>query len=425
MTVPGILKLASEKINREYDKIHPNFFYSNALEIKSHHHIKRCTCKEVHQSIQDYNDRKWFGLSQGLDILVSSTCFGSDSLGNFLGMYFEVLSCAMLSGLHYLSVAKVWEPQTNHSSSVFIDSIPLIRLNSNPKDSRTIQMNLKTNCGCHQSCHESDKSAWIHNLNDIKSIFLTAIRAHLANKKPEMNATIITDADISPLSIGEITAFIPDVAIHYRCSDNFVGHYGFLPFSAFLHLIPQTGVYTIYVLTEKRGRKTASAEKRHLLRKCDAILQELYKFLTFHFQRAIIVLKRGDDLYDDLARLTFAKITICSVSTFCLWPAISNPNKAYFPESKLVVKGNTSLNLNFEWIRSPAVVLGVDYYGHGTIGPLLQKLGVPGAPNSRYNNGSRPRWSRSRYGSATVSSGSIPARGKSKNGITRIDFPNT
>jgi hypothetical protein len=52
------------------------------------------------------------------------------------------------------------------------------------------------------------------------------------------------------------------------------------------------------------------------------------------FPDAVVVILRGFDLFEDLARLTYAKTTICSVSTFCLWPAISNDNTVYFPLTK-------------------------------------------------------------------------------------------
>ena len=67
----------------------------------------------------------------------------------------------------------------------------------------------------------------------------------------------------------------------------------------------------------------------------------------------------GGDVYDDMAKLTYANITICSASTFCLWPAIANPNQAYFPITKLILDGFTP-NLSFTWMNNNSMINGLD-----------------------------------------------------------------
>jgi hypothetical protein len=170
---------------------------------------------------------------------------------------------------------------------------------------------------------------------------------------------------------------IPDVAIHYRCGDNFVGHYGFLPFRAFRETIPPPlsplAPSTIFVLAENKHRKTGS--KKHLMAKCDAIFQSLFDYLSRLYPQSAVLVRRGDDLYLDMARLAFAKVTICSVSTFCLWPAIISNGTAYFPRTKLIVGGDVSLDFgrNFSWLATPSVVSGAAFT-HATNQQLIAKL---------------------------------------------------
>ncbi len=57
--------------------------------------------------------------------------------------------------------------------------------------------------------------------------------------------------------------------------------------------------------------------------RCNAIFEALLGFLTQHFPDATVVILRGQNIFDDLARLTYAKTVICSVSTFCFWPAVA------------------------------------------------------------------------------------------------------
>jgi hypothetical protein len=81
----------------------------------------------------------------------------------------------------------------------------------------------------------------------------------------------------------------------------------------------------------------------------------LYKHLITRFPFSLVVIKRGGDIFLDVARMARAKILICSASTFCLWPALANPNIAHYPLTPLVLGAwtNTSapfLGLSFHWI---------------------------------------------------------------------------
>ena len=101
----------------------------------------------------------------------------------------------------------------------------------------------------------------------------------------EQLRTVVTAKDISNMPIGSSLPFVPNLAIHYRCSDNFVGHYGFLPFSKFVDIIaPEDEDQTMYVLAENKNRKTSPA-KRHLMEKCDVIFNAMFTFLASRYPR--------------------------------------------------------------------------------------------------------------------------------------------
>jgi hypothetical protein len=196
----------------------------------------------------------------------------------------------------------------------------------------------------------------VKGLHIIKPILWNAFSHHLQTLQNPVTSVLSTDTSNS--AVGAALPFIPDVAIHYRCGDNFIGHYGFLPFSAFKLYIP-AGAKTIYVLADKRGRKTAM--KQHRAAKCDAIFSALFTYLTQLFPQAAVLIRRGGDLTEDLLRLASARTTICSVSTFCLWPALANNHTAYFPLTKLVLRKDATRDLGIKWISTPAVVLGSPY----------------------------------------------------------------
>lgn len=359
------------EINSEFDFRHPlPLNYSLAHQLKSHVFRKRCIYIDPITAIESYVSGQWRSFSHGQNVLVHSPCLGSDSMGNYLGSYFETIACADLAGLHYLSVAKVYEAKSRHIQPPFIKFLPDFIENKIPAHAGQVGESLKKYCPCATSCHEQASSAWVSRLQVIRTIFVQALLSHLADTSTA-KSTVVNRNDISTEVEGSVLPLIPDVAIHYRCGDNFVGHYGFLPFGVIKAKIPESTTL-IFVLAENRGRKTSSVP--HLSMKCDAILTSLGHYLRLHFPHAKIVVKRGDDLYIDMARLSFAKTTICSVSTFCLWPAIASNGTAYFPLSNLIVGGDKSISLGFQWLLMPEVLLGAMHV-HRTAKSLVEMLG--------------------------------------------------
>jgi hypothetical protein len=127
---------------------------------------------------------------------------------------------------------------------------------------------------------------------------------------------------------------IPDVAVQYRCGDN-IGfgktRYGLLPFAAIVDRIPKDS-QTIYVVADSPTRQAYHPYTS----RCGVILEALFKRIKAAFPNALVVIKRGGDLFLDVARLTHSKVLICSASTFCLWPAIANQHAAHYPLTPLV-----------------------------------------------------------------------------------------
>lgn len=293
----------------------------------------------------------FFSLQQA--VLISTPCFYSDSFGNWLSNYFETILCARAAHMHYMAVAKVWEPSVNDSPSALVSRLPSTIQHDNPVSKYVAADIIEKRCPCSGNCHMRPNGLWTKGLSVIRPLLWDALNHHyLTLPRP---STAVLSSDLSTSAVGTTLPFIPEVAIHYRCGDNFVGHYGFLPFSAFNKYVP-AAAKTIYVLADKRGRKTD--RKKHRAVMCDAIFSALFAYLAAAFPTASVVVRRGDDLYMDLLRLAYAPVTICSVSTFCLWPALANNRTAYFPRTKLVVQGDTPTNLGLQWITQPAVVPG-------------------------------------------------------------------
>eukprot|EP00607_Mallomonas_marina_P003289 CAMPEP_0182426964 /NCGR_PEP_ID=MMETSP1167-20130531/13485_1 /TAXON_ID=2988 /ORGANISM="Mallomonas Sp, Strain CCMP3275" /LENGTH=379 /DNA_ID=CAMNT_0024608755 /DNA_START=250 /DNA_END=1386 /DNA_ORIENTATION=+ len=352
------IAVINNSINNAYDQLHVPFAYKRT-GILPHHQAKRCVCLGVHESIRDYKNGIWKTYSKGHQILVNSPCLGSDSLGNNLGMYFEAISCANATGAHLITVSKIWEPKQDHQPSVFLNALPSIFQHPNPvTDRSTLLQRLSEVCKCpSKSCHDDPNGVWLQNIPQIVSLFKTALSSHLDSLSEDQRVTVVHPGDMASVPNGVLLPFIPDAVIHYRCGDNFIGKYGFLPFAAFLEYIPSS-VRTIYVLADARGRKTSTRDKQHFTLKCDAVFNKLYEYLTHHFTSATVVIRRGGNLYTDLVRLTYAKTVICSVSTFCLWPAIANNGTSLFPWTPLVAGGRMDIPLGFTWLNSPPVILG-------------------------------------------------------------------
>jgi hypothetical protein len=330
-------------------------------------------CKQAFKQMNDADSKQLFPKDKPL--VVGAPCFGEDSIGNSLSVYLEGRICAMVAGLTYVSAPKV-EPGlhslANHSFFRGLPSIaePSGEFQTPPEMNQAMLGKL---CPCQSICHEWNYGLMHKHMPVAGNIFRNAVDAFWAelssDRKNELQFQSLRADSGSKIAwrgnkididnrlkttekdeLKEIGLFpaIPDVAVHYRCGDNVVTHYGFLPFGAMKCIISDSD-RTIYILAEHPSRRTDQRRKE----RCQHIFDGLLTYLMKHFPNAVIVLLRGHDMFEDLARLTYAKKAICSVSTFCLWPAVGSNTSAYFPITKLIAKEDVSFNYgpSFHWIK--------------------------------------------------------------------------
>ena len=191
------------ELNVFYDSRHPSPVNFSTSQLKSHHLNKRCILWQPENAINSFLSREFAAITGTNNIFVSSPCLGSDSLGNFLGAYFENMICALLSGAHYVTVAKVYDPATRHAPSAFISHLPDIVVHKSPSTREQSVQLVKKHCTCDLNCHENLDAAWVKGVDTIRPIILGALKHHLS-----VNFRNLTAASAEPV--------IPDVAIHYR-----------------------------------------------------------------------------------------------------------------------------------------------------------------------------------------------------------------
>ena len=300
-------------------------------------------------------------------------------LGNRLGNYFTEVACAEAAGVHFIAVHKSFDTansvQANSTSklipgkpffngSTLLDALPDIIVHPNPVSREEAVVRMDKYCSCTRYCWGNGNAPWINRTSTIGSILRRAIQVYLdAATNAGVVTTVSPDTDMTTATPEEIKTLpiVPDVALQYRCGDNiqFSYMYGILPFTAYPSRIPATAKY-IYVLSDHPSRALHAAYTS----KCQLILQGLFDFLKKERPQATIVVKRGGDLFLDYARLAFAKVTICSASTYCLWPAfasIAGGGHAHFPLSALIAGADNmqlapAFHPNFHWINDTDII---------------------------------------------------------------------
>lgn len=364
--------------------------------------IERCQLSSIGNAVKTflYPDKYFHEIRRINDtgrppIMMQTTCFSRGSLGNDISEYVEARICAHLRGIHYMTAVHV-DPDYKHKFNILFDAFPSTVIHESPtsKNSSDFSSDNKV-CPCDSNCHEWRSGLMHSNMRIAAKIFRTAIDYYWQNRHTELGAaddglkyldtrkmrtkpfigrngtTFASDStgsytstgtskdkDRAVTSLGSLPV-IPEVAIHYRCGDNLVTHYGFLPFKTYSDLIPSNASH-IYVLAESPDRNP----KAHMVSRCAAIFDAFFSYLMAKFPSSTVVVLRGHDIFDDLARLTYANITLCSVSTFCLWPAVSNENAAHFPVTKLIAKESTDFDYgpSFHWMKGSKdhVIRGVE-----------------------------------------------------------------
>lgn len=213
-------------------------------------------------------------------------------------------------------------------------------------------------------CWQDPAAPWLQNIDLLREIIQGAVGAYLEAYQrihgDKVGTMINEETDFStPVTPSTILPLIPDVALQYRCGDNlgFSYMYGILPFFAFKERIPADAKY-IYVLSDHPSRAPHSPYTS----RCQTILKALFDYLKENFPQATIVVKRGGDLFLDYARFARAKTTICSASSYCLWPALANAaGVVHFPLTAVVAGADSielapKLAINFKWIEKPLII---------------------------------------------------------------------
>lgn len=340
-------------------------------------------------------------------------------IGNFLGSYLELITCTESNKLpivfvfpqHYRDLTIYTENNKLTSIEYFIQQLPVIRLHRRHHaslhdssyidykqqqqqqhhnttrliyDTELVYNDLIKSCSCKEYCWEHSNSKWYLHVKLVKNILSSSFEKYFdrnnnTNFKQMMNIAFTTKTVIATMGDGYLRnhryPVVPDVLIHFRCSDivraTSATGYGFLNFNVYLELIPR-GTRLVYILSDPVHRGTDGAI-------CGQLIEALIEFLSVRFPSAEVLAERGGDMIRNFAQIAFANTTICSASTFCLFPALASNGTAYFPRSQLLLHGNESLlaslrTAGLRLILRPALH---SLAGQRDLGTVLQALREP------------------------------------------------
>ena len=276
-----------------------------------------------------------------------------------------------MSKVHFIGIHKQWDLAGAHHGNqsvietnrlAFVSSLPDIIIHplaiSDVKISRD---SISKECNCDRYCWQKKDAPWLRSTAQIGSFLGKGIDAYSLGLGGQRGIDISPETDFSTTTETHLLPIVPDVAIQYRCGDNidFSYVYGILPFHVFPNKIPPDTKY-VYVLSDHPSRAAHSPYSG----RCQTILQSLFDYLVNKLPNVTVVVKRGGNLFLDFIRLSKANITICSASTFCLWPAVYRASTlkkiVYFPYTVLVAgaddnKTAPDLGEYFKWIPEPLI----------------------------------------------------------------------
>ena len=309
-------------------------------------------------------------------VLISTACFTNHSFGNDFGFYIESYLCSLQIGANFVAPSFVSPISALSNNHLFFLGLPKIRVETNEKrfdEARNLSVSI---CKSIMFPWEQEDALLHTHIEIVRTIFRGAIDSCLNSTKPTYSKLKILDDD-RVQSSGQVALdfdsnkilfpFVPNISIHYRCGDNTdIG--GLLPFHAINNIIisylenhkylllphnnnnnsnninnnsiKNNKNITLYILTEgptKHMQSVSEAQRK----RCDDIRNLLYHHIISSFPSMTVILLRGHDFFEDIVRMTYSNLLICSASTFCLWPAISTYGTAYLPVSKLFMKGKT------------------------------------------------------------------------------------
>lgn len=338
---------------------------------------------------------------------VYSPCMSSFSLGNALGNYLTEVACAAESKVDLILGTLLWDfpsmpyeykgdnvasttvinkEQTAHFNASDIHDIDFFNAlpatfkfseftgsNISIDDRRAISARVRETCKCGQGCWGHSNTPWLKQLKLIISILRPAIEYHFAaHKSIATRGTVLSEHDLSSAPRGVFLPIVPDVLIQYRCGDNVPSkYYGFLKFKALIDVVPADSKF-IYVRSDSPFRAKVMGSHTFSA-KCAPIIHELFVTLKNKFPKATVIATMGGDPFLDYYRIYKAKVIVCSVSTFCLWPAIASLGRVYYPSSVVVAAGtNPDLGSNFTWLPGSSVI--IDFQKNTPLSTIFQRL---------------------------------------------------
>jgi hypothetical protein len=344
---------------------------------------------------QAFLSNQFGAMTENLNVLIYPFCLTTNELGNRLGNYFNEVGCAEASGINFLTIHKTFQLEGSfHRSNTsdadiikakqaqlaFLDALPDAIVHPNPVDRASAVANVNNLCRCTRYCWQQ-KAPWTNHTNSIKSYMQLAVKAYM-RKLGDVSTEVDIVNDKSNAVPGQRLPLVPDATIQYRCGDNlaFSFMYGILPYTVFDKRIPADAKY-IYVLSDHPSRAPNSPNTG----RCKLILDKLFEYLLQKFPNAVVVVKRGGDIFLDYVRLALSPTVVCSASSYCFWPALSNPGQIHFPLTYLIAGADsvelaTDFGSNFHWITDAQIITGFKGLRPWTqiIDVLEGKLPTPG-----------------------------------------------
>lgn len=343
-----------------------------------------------------------YGVDVNLPALIHNRVGSWAEAGNYLGIYFENIACAHLTGLHYLAVSTYWHAHgdvhgpaqyTSMNATAkfddFIKMLPDMIVSNSTSLPRTKQEaidRVHTFCPCYLFCWSHEEAAWPLAVNYIIPIIRSALEGFMRKNPYDEVAAIRQQRLISNATNLTALPLIPNVTIHYRCSDVLRNpDYGFLPYHAFDKIITSSlpsssspkftsaSTFFIYIISDHPDRGADKEECRVLLNG----LKDHISSLKIH-PKAQVIIKRGDSILQDMARIAFSKVTICSGSTFCLWPALASTGRVYMPLNPPVagLRGALLDPNSFKWILDCTIL----HFTNESMQEIMRKMKAPCVP---------------------------------------------
>ena len=302
-----------------------------------------------------------------MPIMVLKLAGQDNQFGNRFGSFLTDFACGIINGAHLIIIdaARHYEQRGAHQyryGENFFNKIPHIYVNKYPPMNRTSLIHrYEATCNAHsiypwdydypfpvnklvplfkkimlpalhnQLIHMGvgtvSKSLLIHSSHRVIKGSISENDYNNYQDSPNLPDLPDLNTTLTPEQVSLLPLY-PDVAIHYRCSDNVdFGGMGLLPFRHILSHIPPHGAGYIMILTE------GNVSHRDFYHGCPAIVEALWYDITAAYPSATVVIRQAGHMFEAIAMLVHSKVVICSASSFCFYIATSNPHgRVYLPK---------------------------------------------------------------------------------------------